>query len=337
MSEEKPRRRRWGLISGSLSVLLTLSIVLGLAVVWGLRDFDAPGPLADDKVLSIAKGSGLADISASLEEEGVVASAWLFQQGVRLQGGARDLKAGEYKFPAGVTMRGAMEILRGGKAVHYALTLPEGLTSSEAVALVAAADAMKGRVTKVPPEGSLLPETYHYSRDETRQSLIERMESAARDTLAELWETRQADLPIETPEQALILASIVEKETGLADERPLVASVFINRLRKGMRLQSDPTVVYGITEGKAPLGRALTRADLKQPTPYNTYRIDGLPPTPIANPGRASITAVLQPAESDYIFFVADGTGGHAFARTLDEHNANVAEWRRIQQSQGDN
>lgn len=330
MSEAKPRRR-WGLLGGSLSALLTLLVLFGLAAVWAIRNFEAVGPLAQDQVLEIPRGSGLSAISKNLEEADVVASAWLFEQGVRAQGEARQMKAGEYLFPAGVSMRGVMEILQGGKVVQYALTLPEGLTSVEAVALVEGAEALDGAVGSTPPEGTLLPETYHYGRNETRADLIARMEAAAKQTLDELWEGRQENLPIDSPEQALILASIVEKETGVAEERPLVAAVFVNRLRKGMRLQSDPTVVYGITLGKAPLGRALTRADLKQPTPYNTYQIDGLPPTPIANPGRASIAAVLQPAEADYFYFVADGTGGHAFAKTLAEHNRNVAKWRKIQ------
>ena len=333
MSEAKPRRR-WLWLGGSLSALLTILVLLGLAAVWGIRSFEAPGPLAEDKVLNIERGSGLAAISRGLEEAGVVASGWLFEQGVRAQGEARQMKAGEYLFPAGVSMRGVMEILQGGKVVQYALTLPEGLTSVEAMALVEAAEALEGTVDAVPPEGSLLPETYHYGRNESRSDLIARMEAAARATLEELWAERQPELPLDSPEQALILASIVEKETGMAEERPLVAAVFINRLRKGMRLQSDPTVVYGITLGKAPLGRALTRADLKAPTVYNTYQIDGLPPTPIANPGRASIAAVLQPAASDFLYFVADGSGGHAFAKTLAEHNRNVAKWRKIQKQQ---
>ena len=328
MSEAKPRRR-WGLLGGSLSALLTILVLLGLAAVAATRLFDAAGPLSEEAVVEIPSGSGVNAIASRLADAGVVDQPWLFAKGVQLQGGV--LKAGEYKFPPAVSMRGAMEILQGGKVVQYALTLPEGLTSTEAVALIESAEALDGSVDSVPPEGSLLPETYHYTRSETREQLIGRMAAASEAALEELWPERQKDLPLDSPEQALILASIVEKETGLAEERPLVAAVFINRLKKSMRLQSDPTVVYGITLGKAPLGRALTRADLKAVTPYNTYQIDGLPPTPIANPGRASIAAVLQPAASDFLYFVADGSGGHAFAKTLAEHNRNVAKWRKIQ------
>jgi UPF0755 protein len=253
---------------------------------------------------------------------------------VRLLGSAHDLKAGEFAFPAAVSMRGALEILDRGETVARWLTVAEGLTSSEVVALVAAAEGLSGEPGPVPLEGSLLPETYHYSRDDDRAALIGRMQSDMQAVLAELWPKRAEGLPIKTPEEAVILASIVEKETGVAEERPLVASVFVNRLKRGMRLQSDPTVVYGITLGKAPLGRQLIFRDLDTPTPYNTYTNGGLPPGPIANPGRAALEAVLNPAETRYLYFVADGTGGHAFAKTLQEHNNNVAKWRKIQRQE---
>ncbi len=200
--------------------------------------------------------------------------------------------------------------------------------------MVAAAEGLSGETGPVPPEGSLLPETYHYSWNDDRAALVERMQTGMEVVLAELWPERAEGLPINTPEEAVILASIVEKETGVAEERPLVASVFVNRLKRGMRLQSDPTVVYGLTNGQRPLGRTLTFRDLDRPSPYNTYTNGGLPPGPIANPGRAALEAVLHPAESRYLYFVADGTGGHAFAKTLVEHNRNVAKWRKIQRQQ---
>ena len=337
MSEEEtpaqppPPRPRRRFLLGILLALPTALVAVALAAVWATRAFDAPGPLAAETIVEIPAGSGLAAIAERLEGAGVVEPHWLFSLGVRLSGKGRALKAGEYLFPAAVSMRDAMALLESGKVVQYALTLPEGLTSREAVALIEQAEALEGRVELAPAEGTLLPETYHYARRDSRQGLLDRMAAAQQAVLAELWPARDPDLPIASPQEAVILASIVEKETGLAEERPLVASVFVNRLRKGMRLQSDPTVVYGITLGERPLGRALTRKDLDQPTPYNSYRIDGLPPTPIANPGRAAIAAVLAPAESDFFYFVASGDGGHAFARTLAEHNRNVAKWRQIQ------
>ncbi len=217
----------------------------------------------------------------------------------------------------------------GGHA--FAKTLAEGLTSHEIVALVEQAEALEGAVEAVPSEGSLLPETYHYARGDRRGDLVVRMSRARDELLRVLWPGRAPNLPVATPEHAVVLASIVEKETGVAGERPLVASVFVNRLQKGMRLQSDPTVVYGLTGGTGPLGRALTRKDLQAPSPNNTYLNRGLPPGPIANPGRAALEAVLNPAQTAFLYFVADGSGGHAFAKTLAEHNRNVAKWRKFQ------
>ena len=227
-----------------------------------------------------------------------------------------------------------MEILRSGETVVRRLTIPEGLTSQEIVAVVASAEGLRGDLVATPGEGSLLPETYHYSWNDERGQLIERMAAAQQELLDELWANRDPDLPLASPEEALILASIVEKETAVDGERALVASVFFNRLKRSMRLQSDPTVVYGITQGQGPLGRALTRADLNAPSAYNTYLIDGLPPGPIANAGRAALVAVFHPASTSYLYFVADGSGGHAFAETLEEHNQNVAKWRKLQRQQ---
>jgi UPF0755 protein len=243
---------------------------------------------------------------------------------------ARALKAGEYEFPPRASYAEVLAQLGAGRTLTRFLTVPEGLTAVEVAALVNAAAAMQGAPSASPPEGSLLPETYDYRWGDNRAAMLQRMQAAMQATLAELWPRRAADVPLASPQEALILASIVEKETGIAAERRRVAGVFANRLRLGMPLQADPTVVYALTGGQAPLGRALTRADWQVDSPYNTYRIRGLPPGPIANPGRAAIEAALNPEPHDYLYFVADGSGGHAFARSLAEHNRNVARWRAV-------
>ncbi len=319
--------RRLAILAGFAVAVFLTSAILALFVV---DRFDGPGPLQADTVIFIEPGISMGDIARKLEAEGVIEDSLVFRLGVRLKRVSRDLKAGEYLFPTTVSMRGVVDILLSGKTVLRRLTLPEGVTSAEAAALIEAAEALEGKLDIIPAEGSLLPETYHYGRGDTRAELVGRMQVAMREAVAELWEKRGAGIPLESPEEALILASIVEKETGVPEERPLVASVFVNRLRAGMRLQSDPTVTYGITHGVAPLGRELTRKDLQTDSEYNTYTNGGLPAGPIANPGRASIEAVLNPALSDYLYFVAAGNGGHAFAKTLDEHNSNVAKWRKL-------
>lgn len=311
-------------------IVAALLLVGGALTYYGIQRFDAPGPLAAEAIIYIPRGSDLVEITGQLEEKGVLDGPLVFRIGVRLLRAARGLRAGEYAVPAGISMRGVVELLSSGKTVVHRLTLLEGLSSIEALVLVAGGEALGGEAGQAPPEGSLLPETYHYARGDGRAELLARMRGALQAALSELWPKRALDLPFSTTEEAIILASIVEKETGVPDERPLVASVFINRLRKGMRLQSDPTVVYGLTQGRGPLGRALLRKDVQTPGPYNTYLNAGLPPGPIANPGRAAIEAVLNPAETDYLYFVADGSGGHAFAKTLSEHNRNVAKWRKI-------
>jgi UPF0755 protein len=316
------------LIASAVSALL---VVVGVLAYYAADRFERAGPLAADTVVYIPSGSALEAIAGQLERAGVVEDPLVFRLGVRVLGATRDLRAGEYLFPAGVSMRDAVEVLKSGRTVVRRLTLAEGLTSFEVAALVEKAEALEGEVGRIPLEGSLLPETYHYARGDRRAELIARMGRSLDEILSELWPGRAPGLPIATPEEAVVLASIVEKETGVAGERPLVASVFVNRLNKGMRLQSDPTVVYGLTGGQRVLGRALTRKDLQSLTAYNTYLIDGLPPGPIANPGRAALEAVLNPAQTAYLYFVADGTGGHAFAKTLAEHNRNVAKWRRLQ------
>jgi UPF0755 protein len=338
--DETPRRRR-----STVRLLLTTVLVCAVAAttiavagVWLFhRAFVAPGPLAEDAVVVVPRGASVRSIAALLAAEGIVEDATMFSMGVRGFGGERPLAAGEYAFPPAVSARGAMRILQSGKVVARNLTIPEGLTALQVAAMVGAAEGLEG---ELPPadklgEGTLLPETYQYVRGERREDVVVRMRRAMDETLERLWRGRSEDTgPLTSPREALILASIVERETGKAEERPRVAAVFLNRLRRGMRLQSDPTVVYGLSKGSGTIGRPLTRADLAIDHPYNTYIHAGLPPGPIANPGRDSVAAVLQPAKSKDLYFVADGTGGHAFARTLKEHNRNVARWRRVQRQQ---
>ena len=316
--------------------LTALAAIAAICLFGFVRAFEAPGSLAEDLVVEIPRGAALGAIADRLVGEGVVENRWVFYGGVMLNGEERGLRAGEYLFPAGTSGASAMDILRSGRAVAYSITIPEGLTSREVVDLVLADSNLVGEVAEVPAQGSLLPETYHYTRGDTRAQVIGRMEQAMTEALAEVWASRPEGLPLATPEEALVLASIIEKETGVGSEREVVASVFINRLNRGMMLQTDPTVIYSLTNGEAPLGRELRRRDMRVDSPYNTYRYRGLPPGPIANPGRSALEAALNPAETDYLYFVADGSGGHAFGKTLIEHNRNVAQWRRIQrQGQG--
>jgi UPF0755 protein len=317
-------------LKSGLALLAAAALVAAGLAYEGYRRVQAPGPLGEPASVVIAAGSGVAGIAGQLAAEGVIDSPNLFRIVARLDSRARTLKAGEYVFPAGISLKGAIDLLERGETVVRRVTVPEGLTSTAILARLADAPALSGEVADLPPEGSLLPETYHYQWGDSREMLVERMRASMQSALAELWPTRADDLPFATPEEAVVLASIVEKETAVAAERPLVAGVFINRLRRGMRLQSDPTVAYALTGGAETLDRALTRADWAVDSPYNTYRNAGLPPGPIANPGREALAAVLRPVETDYLYFVADGSGGHAFAKTLAEHNRNVARWRRL-------
>ncbi len=318
--------------AGAIAAAL-LILVAGAAVLGGIFRLDRPGPLQADTTVIVERGASLTAIAENLQSGGVIDDAFLFRLSARLYRVSRSLKAGEYAFPARVSMGGVIDILVSGETVIRQFTVPEGLTSAEVMTLIAGVEGLVGELDGVPTEGSLLPETYNYAWADARPDIVGRMEKAMADTLAELWPTRAEGLPIDTPAEAVILASIVEKETGVAEERALVAGVFINRLKRGMRLQSDPTVVYALTGGTGPLDRALRSRDLRVDNPYNTYGNAGLPPGPIANPGRAALEAVLNPAETDYLYFVADGTGGHAFAKTLAEHNRNVAKWRRIRRT----
>jgi len=278
----------------------------------------------------IPSETGLSGIAALLSHSGVIDSTLVFILGVRYEAATGELRAGEYAFSAHVSGRDAMDILRSGDTVARRLTIPEGLTNFQITRLLWATEGLQGNIPPLPGEGMLLPETYHFSWGDTREDVILRLHQAMRKTLREGWNPRASGLTLQNSQEALILASIVEKETAVAEERTHIAADFLNRLRHGMRLQSDPTVVYDLTDGKGALGRPLTREDLKQKTPSNTYVIDGLPPTPISNPGRLALQAVLHPAVSDDLYFVADGSGGHVFSKTLAEHNRNVARWRKI-------
>lgn len=313
--------------------LLIIGLVAGGGAYWLKENFTRSWVLQEDKVVIIPQGSGVSKIANLLHSEGVIDNPLAFRVALRIAKLDKNLKAGEFLFPAQVTPEQAAHILEEGKTVLHRITLPEGLTSVEIVALLNAHEGLDGVITDIPPEGSLLPETYTYARGAKRRDILDHMQDAMQATLDALWESRKEGLPLATKQDALILASIVEKETAISSERGMVAGVFINRLNKRMRLQTDPTVTYGITLGKTDLGRPLSKKDLRTPTPYNTYTIYGLPPTPISNPGRASIEAVLNPLETKALYFVADGTGGHAFANSLQEHNRNVAKWRRIERT----
>ena len=309
-------------------VPLVLMVLLFLAVVFGMV-FIA-GPHGEDKRVILKRGASLQSVAATLVEAGTLRSGLMFRLYVRLKGQAGVLKAGEFDLPARANMPSLLQVLVRGEVVLHPITFAEGLTSRQIILQLRRQDVLDGSV-EIPAEGSLLPETYNVPRGMSRAALVRQMQQAQKRAMDELWPKRQKGLPVKTEREALILASIVERETGVAEERPLVAAVFTNRLRKKMRLQSDPTIIYGIVGGQGNLGRPIRRSEIRRKTPYNTYRINGLPPTPIANPGRASIAAVLNPADSEALFFVADGTGGHVFAKTLAEHNKNVRRWRQIE------
>ncbi len=325
---------------GVLVRLLIVVFFLGVLALLGLfgaayeldRRATANGPLTEEKVLWIERGNTVDAVIVKLEDMGAIETPLVFKLKSRLENLAPALKAGEYEIPAHASQADIIALLKEGKPLLRFVTIAEGLTTAQIIQRVDETPMLVGDVTLSPAEGDLLPETYSYQRGDTRDSVIQRMADAHDRVLDELWPARAEDLPIKTPEEAVILASIVEKETGIAEERPRVASVFVNRLRRGMRLQSDPTIIYGLTQGE-PLGRGLRVSELRKETPYNTYIIRGLPPTPIANPGEAALRAVLTPLETDDLYFVADGTGGHVFAKSLAEHNRNVARWRQIERS----
>ncbi len=327
-------------------LLLLLVLGVGAAGAAGyvlFNRFTGPGPSAAETTILVARGSGVRQIASQLETAGIVADPMIFAVGVKLFGKNRPLRAGEYRFPAGASASDVMQAMIEGKTLVHKLTVAEGLTTTEILALVAAAEALEGEVpagtgqlgeAQQPGEGTLLPDTYYYTRGDTRAALVQRMTAAMREGVDKLWPQRAAGLPFATPEEAVALASIVERETALAEERPRVAGVFINRLRRAMPLQADPTVIYAVTKGRTAMTRPLSRADLAIASPYNTYLHAGLPPGPIANPGRASLEAVLHPRATRELYFVADGSGGHVFAETLAAHQRNVLRWRRVEAQQ---
>ena len=299
-----------------------------------LNLYSRPGPLAAGATVIVPKGATVADIAVSLREAGVITSTLAFRAAVRLA--PAPLQAGEYRFPAQASLQTTLAMLQAGETVKRRLTVPEGMTSRQVVALLTEAEGLTGEVAAPPVEGALLPETYNYAWGDSRAEMIRRMSQAMTTTVEDLWAARDPALPLSSPQDAVILASIVEKETGIASERPRVAAVFLNRLRLGMKLQADPTVAYAVYGGSG-VGPPLTLTDLQYASPYNTYVVTGLPPGPIANPGRAALAAVLQPAATDELYFVADGSGGHVFARTLNEHQRNVARWRKANERIGIN
>ena len=256
---------------------------------------------------------------------------WAFIGGVFALKASSELKPGEYSFQKNASLRDVIGTIVEGKVVQHSVTIPEGLTSEQIVARLSDNDIFSGIVREIPREGTLLPETYKFPRGTTREQVIQRMQQTQKRVLAEIWERRNPEIPVRSPEQLVTLASIIEKETGKADERSRVAAVFVNRLRQKMKLQSDPTIIYGLVGGKGTLGRPIKRSEIQQPSPYNTYVVDGLPPGPIANPGRASLEAAANPARTRDLFFVADGTGGHTFTETYDQHQKNVVKLRALE------
>src|ERR1700720_4734296 len=315
-----------------ITIVLVLMIGAGGIYVYGKQKLEATGPLQEDKIVNIPARAGMTDIADTLQREGVIDNnRWAFIGSVFALKARSELKPGEYLFQKNASLRDVIGTIVEGKVVQHAVTVPEGLTSEQIVARLSENDIFSGSVREQPREGTLLPETYKFPRGTPREQVVARMQQAQKRVLTEIWERRSPDLPIRTPEQLVTLASIVEKETGKADERRRVAAVFVNRLRQKIKLQSDPTIIYGLVGGKGTLGRPIKRSEIQQPSPYNTYVVDGLPPGPIANPGRASLEAAANPARTRDLFFVADGTGGHAFSDTYDQHQKNVAKLRTME------
>lgn len=325
-----PLHRRAAIMMASAGVTLALlALAVVAAALWLYLGPGPAGPKGGANTVILRPGAHLTEIATTLERGHAVSSAPVFMAFAQLTGAARRLKAGEYAFPSRTSMAGVIAQIRRGEVVIHRITIPEGLTSQQAIDILMASDVLTG-AAPIPPEGSILPETYDVTRGEDRSAVLQRMMDARDELLRTLWAQRRDDLPYASPEQAVTLASIVEKETGLPEERPRVAAVFVNRLERGMKLESDPTVVYGLTGGP-PLGHLIRQSELATPTPYNTYLSTGLPPTPICNPGRASLAAALDPPRTDELYFVANGSGGHTFSATLEQHEQNVARWRQIE------
>lgn len=317
-----------------LALLVAGGLILAALIGWGIKYYNAPGQNTESVTVIIPKGTGFEGVTKLLYEGGVIEHPLAFSAITIVTDKARLIKAGEYAFPEQVPPKDVLASLVEGKTVIHKLTVPEGYSTAQILDMVGQEDKLAGDVPSDIQEGELLPETYYFSRGDSRPELVARMKRDMRALLMELWEKRRSDLPFRTPQEALALASIVEKETGIDSEYATVASVYINRLKKGMLLQADPTVIYALTQGKKPLGRPLKLSDLRMESPYNTYVTPGLPPGPIANPGRRALEAVFNPADTDYIFFVATGSGGHNFSRTLDQHNAYVSQFRSLLKDQ---
>jgi UPF0755 protein len=317
-----------------MTMIVMICVIAVAAFYYMIRSFQQPGPLETNTHFMVRQGNGLAEIAANLERNGIIADGRIFRYvtATYLRKG-ETLKAGEYEIKAGASMKDVMETLESGKSILYSVVLPEGLTVRQMMLKLAEDTVLEGDLpAELPPEGSLRPDTYKFSRGTKRGEILSQMRAAQQKMVDQVWERRDPDLPVKSKEDFVVLASIVERETGKEDERAHVASVFINRLQKGMRLQSDPTIVYGLFGGDGkPSDRPIYKSDLSKQTPYNTYQIKGLPPTPIANPGRAALEAVANPWRTNDLYFVADGTGGHVFAATLEEHNANVRRWRKVE------
>ncbi|MFZ5739860.1 MAG: endolytic transglycosylase MltG [Pseudomonadota bacterium] len=315
-----------------ITFIVVVMIGAGGLYVYGKNKLEAPGPLAQDKTVNIPQRAGLDDIAQILKREGVIEDGWLvFAGGVMALRARTELKPGEYLFQKNASLRSVIGTIVEGKVVQHAVTIPEGLTSEQIVERLSENPIFTGSIREIPREGTLLPETYKFPRGTPREQVLNRLQQAQKRVLSEIWERRNPDVPVRTPEQLVTLASLVEKETGKPDERTRVAAVFVNRLQKKMRLQSDPTIIYGLVGGKGTLGRPIKRSEITQPSPYNTYVIDGLPPGPIANPGRASLEAAANPARTRDLYFVADGSGGHAFSDSYEAHQKNVAKLRALE------
>lgn len=312
--------------------VLAIGLAIALSVFFG--GWYGSGPLGKDATFIVPNGASLSTVADRLEAKGVISSASGFKLRARVFGGGRDIKAGEFKVPAHASMSQILSIITSDEVFRRFVTVPEGMPSIMVYERLKAQDELTGDL-EVPEEGSVLPDSYALEQGESRQAVLRRMQAAMTRTVAELWENRGPDLVVKTPEEALILASIVEKETGKASERRMVAGLYSNRLKQGMRLQADPTIIYPITKGK-PLGRRIRQSEIQAVNDYNTYSMVGLPKHPITNPGKESIAAVLNPAKTNALYMVADGTGGHAFANTLEEHNSNVAKWFAIRRARGE-
>ncbi|KRB85757.1 aminodeoxychorismate lyase [Sphingomonas sp. Root710] len=322
------------MIRRAIALVLILALIGGGAAAWISRDWWSDGPSNEEVSVVVAKGDTLASAARALEKAGAIRSTTNFLRFARRFGPDAPIRAGEFTIPARASGRAILDILQNGKPVQHLVTIPEGMPSILVYERLMAEPQLTGQID-VPAEGSVLPDSYSFEAGEPRAAVLARMQAAMRTALDEAWAARKPTSVARTPREAVILASIVEKETAIASERPMVASVYSNRVREGMKLQADPTVIYPITKGK-PLGRRIKRSELNAVNGYNTYASAGLPAGPIANPSRAAIEAVLDPAKSTALYFVADGKGGHVFANTLAEHNANVQRFYAIRRARGE-